>query len=156
MTRDFLGYQFRFVVPIEPRRDSDGKVVEHMPQSRYRNLKGLPLNKHGAGPFCEFRIPGNLPFRGVYALTVGGQVTYIGICQNLSERFNSRGYGSIQPKNCFQGGQSTNCKVNNLVLQEAMRGHRLKLWFLETGNGKSIESRLIHASQPTWNTQSKW
>src|SRR3989442_1524376 len=142
MTRDILGNQFRFVGRIEPRRDAAGKIVESTPQSRYRNLRGLPLNKHGVGPFCEFRISASLRCRGVYALTVDGRVTYIGKCQNLSERFNSRGYGSIQPKNCFQGGQPTNCKVNNLVLQEARRGCKLELWFLETANGESIEAEL--------------
>ena len=29
-------------------------------------------------------------------------------------RYNN-GYGRISPRNCFQGGQSTNCRVNNLI-----------------------------------------
>jgi hypothetical protein len=156
MTRDIFGNQFQFVRRIEPRRDEARTIVEFMPQLRYRNSRGLPLNKHGAGPFCEFRIPSNLLLQGVYALTVDGKVTYIGTCENLSERFNARGYGSIQPKNCFQGGQPTNCKVNNLVLQEAKRGRTLELWFLETADGESLEAELIRRIQPVWNTQLKW
>jgi hypothetical protein len=82
-----------------------------MPQSRYRNARDLPLNGHGAGPFCCFSIARGLNVPGVYVLTLAGEAVYVGKCTSLARRFGPQGYGAIQPKNCFVGGQSTNCKI---------------------------------------------
>jgi hypothetical protein len=45
----------------------------------------------------------------------------------LSARFNA-GYGNISPKNCFKGGQETNCRVNNLVHSAALAGERISTY----------------------------
>jgi len=55
-----------------------------MPQSQYRNVKRLPLNRHASGPFCQFRIPCDLPFGGVYLIDVDGEIVYVGECLNLN------------------------------------------------------------------------
>lgn len=95
-----------------------------MPQSRYNNGKNLPVNRYGQGPFCKFRIPNGQHYSGVYAVMVGRQVKYIGECENLSSRFNM-GYGNISPRNCFRGGQETNCRLNNLICEVAKRGESI-------------------------------
>jgi len=64
-------YDFEHVCDIAPVCGSDGVLRQFMPQNRYRNLRSLPLNKYGAGPFCKFKIPGRFSVCGVYALTAG-------------------------------------------------------------------------------------
>jgi excinuclease UvrABC nuclease subunit len=119
----------------------------------FAGFKGLALNKHGIGPFCRFVLRG-LPINpGVYALTVNGDEVYVGKCINLAIRFGLSQYGAIQPKNCYRGGQSTNCKVNNLVLQYSARNSRIDLWFHATDRPSSIEASIIKALRPPWNGQ---
>jgi hypothetical protein len=65
------------------------------------------------------------------------------------------GYGQISPRNCFDGGQPTNCKVNRHVLDAVAEGKQPELWFLETQHRKSIESELIRIFNPPWNVQGK-
>lgn len=117
MTQDFAGYAFLSIGPIEPERDEKGAVLRFMAQSRYGNVRNFPLNNHGAGPFCRFSIARSVRSSGVYVVTVASKPVYAGNCVDLSRRFGSQGYGAIQPKNCFVGGQSTNCKVNHLILE---------------------------------------
>ena len=144
-------YLFQFVDMVVPEQGPDGHFIEYFPQDRYRNAKRLPLNRHGRGPFCCFRIRCGLPYTGVYALTVNSDIAYIGECQNLSERFGPRGYGLISPRNCFKGGQSTNCKINNLILESAKAGKQIDLWFHRTLDRKRIEAELIQRLSPPWN-----
>lgn len=87
-----------------------------MPQDRYTKAATTPLNPSGAGPFCRFKVTGLPSSSGVYVVTVDGGVVYVGRAENLSERWGQRGYAPIQPRNCFVGGQSTNCKINHRVL----------------------------------------
>ena len=153
MIREILGHTFRFITEIEPDRDQADEIKEFLPQGRYRNERSLRLNKHGSGPFCRFRIPRNFPFEGVYVIIVDGEIVYVGECQNLSERFNARGYGTISPRNCFEGGQSTNCRVNNRILRHAKQGQKVELWFQETSNRRLVETKLIRTLKPLWNAQ---
>jgi hypothetical protein len=65
-------------------------------------------------PFCKFTVPRRYQTSGAYALTADGELRYIGERANLAARFNA-GYGNISPKNCYRGGQETNCHLNNLL-----------------------------------------
>lgn len=143
-------YEFALVCPINPRRCSDGALQEFLPQSRYKNAGTAPINRHGKGPFCKFTIPSSLRTSGVYAITSGTEVKYIGECLNLSSRYNM-GYGNISPRNCFVGGQETNCRINNLILDEARTGADVSLWFLQTSTYKLIEQALRRSKRPPWN-----
>lgn len=125
------GYDFHYVCDIELLRETDGTVRRFMPQDRYRNARNLSLNTYGAGPFCKFKIRNGSPTCGVYVLTVDDKVRYVGECANLTARFNA-GYGNISPKNCFNGGQETNCRLNSLIYAEAQAESRLSLWFFHT------------------------
>jgi len=144
---------FRFVCDIAPERDVDGRIREYMPQARYKGAGVSRLNPNGAGPFCRFKGPRDFRFSGVYAVTVSDRITYIGECSNLATRWGLGQYGSIQPKNCYVGGQSTNCKINNHVLQTCRDGHSVQLWFHRTENYKSLERTLRTALRPEWNSQ---
>lgn len=105
---------------IEPDRDGR-EIIEHAPHVQYLNVRGIPLHPWGSGPFCAFRVPADERCAGVYVIAVGGAAKYVGECENLAVRFNN-GYGSIAPRACFVGGQSTNCRVNSLILAEAKSG----------------------------------
>jgi hypothetical protein len=144
------GYEFRYVCDIKPLRNHDGTLQLLMPQVRYRNVRNLPLNAYGAGPFCKFTISKNFRASGVYALTVDAELRYIGKCADLSARFNA-GYGNISPKNCFKGGQQTNCRLNNLICSSAQAGQCIALWFFRTTDHKGIEASLRQALKPAWN-----
>ncbi len=121
-----------------------------MPQSRYKNATSARLNRYGQGPFCKFKIPTNFTAAGVYAIRSGNVVKYIGECQNLTSRYNM-GYGNISPRNCFVGGQETNCRVNSFILLEVRTSAVLSLWFLPTDNYKTIELELLAVDRPAWN-----
>lgn len=142
----------QFVCTIEPKRDDKGQVASFEPQAVYRNRKGLMLNAFGAGPFCHFRIPDDLHRAGVYFIAVDGQLAYIGECDDLSQRFNS-GYGQISPRNCYQGGQSTNCRLNRLIKDAAEADSRIELHFVETTDRFVLEAASIAAYRPSWNVK---
>jgi hypothetical protein len=141
---------FQFVCDIEPKTNPDGSVCKFMPQERYANERQLSLNRYGKGPFCKFKIPVNWNYSGVYALIVDEAVRYIGECVNLSSRYNM-GYGNISPRNCFVGGQETNCRINSLIFSEARQQNRITLWFYRTTDYKTVESRLRAELQLDWN-----
>ena len=145
--RDFGALSAAYICQILPERNSDGTVVECAPHGLYQNRKGLVLHKDGPGPFCKFR--------GVYIVTRNGNACYVGECVHLSKRFNM-GYGQISPRNCFVGGQSTNCRLNRRVLEAASRGETVELWFVATENRESVEFSLISTLRPEWNVQNKF
>lgn len=157
---------FQFISIISPERDSFGNIIEYSPASRYLNKNGLSLNEWGEGPFCRFSIKncGPLNLLGVYAI-VGkrNEIYYIGKCtgstSTLSKRFNN-GYGIISPRNCFKGGQSTNCRINHLVLEATLKGNKLSLFFFETKTGaeaSDLEAELIRSiGKPVWNINEPW
>lgn len=143
-------YDFGFIAVIEPTRGDDGIITQMMPQERYKNARNLPLNKYGVGPFCKFNIPANLRLSGVYAITTDDNLQYVGECANFSQRFNA-GYGNISPKNCFKGGQETNCRLNNLIYSAAIAGKCISLWFHQTQDYKAVEAALRAKLRPNWN-----
>ena len=87
---------------------------------------------------------------GVYALIVSGKVHYIGECEDLSRRYNA-GYGNISPRMCFNGGQDTNCRVNNLIYVAASEGNEIELWFHSTPSFKAAELELLAIEHRLWN-----
>ena len=104
-TRILAGREFRRVGSIRPEADANGLPVEETPHLRYDNREGLPLNRHGYGPFCRFSVWGLPPRPGVYAVTVAGGLVYVGIAQDLRERWGARGYARI-PRGTASGTAS--------------------------------------------------
>ena len=125
----FAGYSFECVGPIQPKRDGRGEVIGELPQPRYRNENNLPLNNYGKGPFCRFRVARGWQSSGVYILMKGEEPLYAGETQNLEDRWGSIGYGGISPRNCYKGGQETNCRINNLIYRDTKTGAGFELWF---------------------------
>ena len=151
----FAGYMFFHIGLIRPERDRRGAVIYDLPQRRYRNERNLTLHKYGRGPFGRFRIPPNWSRSGVYVLTNGDRrALYVGECQNLQSRWN-HGFGRISPRNCYQKGQETNCRINSLIHQGTTTDEKFDLWFYPVNGGKrarkAVESELIAALKPLWN-----
>jgi len=122
------------------------------PHLKYQNKNRYKLHSYGQGPFCKFLIPSGHTAPGVYILTIGSRIMYIGECVDLSNRFNY-GYGQIAPRACFNGGQLTNCKINRHVLNLNKKGSRICLWFHKTRKHKALEHQLLEKKQPPWNSK---
>lgn len=147
-------YEFKYVCNITPKTDNNGNIIEYSPQELYTKKQNVELHEYGKGPFCKFKIPNCWAGKeGVYCIYSDDQLVYVGECVDLSKRFNI-GYGNIAPRNCFKGGQSTNCKVNNFILNEIKQGRTIKLYFLETKERYKVEKELIEKFHPPWNSQS--
>jgi len=144
-------FYFEFVQQIIPELDENNNPKEFMPQSQYENKKNLSLNLHGKGPFCKFSIPKKYQKKsGVYLLQLNKRVKYVGECVDFYQRYNL-GYGRIDPRNCFEGGQSTNCRINSLILKEYKMGSTIELFFHETHDRFRVEHDLIKKHHPVWN-----
>jgi hypothetical protein len=152
MSQRFGDYEFTFVCQIEPQRNENGEIEVDLPQERYRKRHLARLHAYGTGAFCRFRVPSDWPHRGVYVITVDGVPHYVGKCEHLSKRYNM-GYGQISPRNCYEGGQRTNCRINKLILAEAQRDRTVELWFYQTDAHSEIEAPLIQqlATRNLWN-----
>lgn len=149
--RQFARIPFEYVCEIVPELGENGLPVEYTPQSSYGNRKRLPLHKYGTGPFCRFGVPRS--FRGhggVYVILVDDCPKYVGRCEDLESRFNL-GYGRISPRNCFLGGQPTNCRVNSLILAASKERSAIQLFFYETEDRLNLEDVLIEELMPEWN-----
>ena len=88
-----------------------------------------------------------------FDIVTNDRLAYIGECQDFSQRFNT-GYGQISPKNCFKGGQETNCRINQLILKCAESGWSVDAYFIETADPADrfkLESAYIAAYSPAWN-----
>jgi len=143
------GYLFRFVQELQPERDDSGNIKTFFPQRDYTGDK--PLHAFGDGAFCRFSVrAGNIP--GVYLWVLDGHILYIGETMNFQRRFNV-GYGNIEPINCYIGGQTTNCKMNKLVLSLAQQEKYVKLYFHETKEHKRVELELLGKVQTPYNVK---
>lgn len=150
--RDLGGIRFQLAGPIDARRDASGLVVSLMPQAPYAKSDVTALNPHGNGPFADLVIPELPAVPGVYAVTVDDDVMYVGIAENLRERWGPRGYSRIHPRNCFVGGQSTNCKVNAALLTALQTGTTCRLWLHVASSPRPLEVALLATLRPRWNT----
>ncbi len=148
-----LNHHFVHVTTINPARNIDNSIKTFKPEKKYLETK--ELNKYGTGPFCRFSIPVKWSgAMGVYALFFDEKLLYIGQCIDLAKRYN-QGYGQISPRACFKGGQSTNCKINKIILESIQEDIEVNLFFLETSLYEQIESDLINYYNPKYNSQKR-
>ena len=148
-----LKEKFEFICKIEPHTNSKGEIKKIYPHRDYDDKENKELLEVGTGPFCKFKIPKDNDKRsGVYYLLVNEEIKYIGECKNLLNRFNW-GYGNISPRNCYKGGQITNCRINSFILNSYIEGEEIYLFFYETDNRFRVERKLINYYQPKWNRQ---
>lgn len=145
------GYKFKYLQSLSLDRNKDGSIKLFYPQSNYDNVRKLPLSKYGGGSFCRFSIDAD-EVPGVYIWVIDNEIIYIGETVNLKSRFNS-GYGVIHPRNCYIGGQSTNCKMNKVVLENVLNDKEVKIYFYQTLDYKAVEFYLIKKLKPKYNVK---
>lgn len=154
MQRHFGSLAFEFIGSIEPEQDNEG-YLDFMPQPRYRKAAEAKLHTYGSGPFCRFRIARGRREPGLYVLTRDEAPVYAGECANLQARWGPNGYGGISPRNCFHGGQPTNCRINSAILTSVKEGRKIQLWFAKldanTEMRRVTETELIQSLKPIWN-----
>ena len=148
------GHSFQFVQELAPEKNLFGKIKTYDPTEHDPKRKGKPRNKYGQGPFCRFSLKSSAYDRvcGVYALLDDDGLLYIGQTVDLQQRYNV-GYGNIEAVNCYVGGQSTNCKINSMVLQKYREGKHVYLFFCATADYDRIERELIDALEPPYNSK---
>lgn len=149
-TKEVCGYTFAFLQNIEPKTNADGSVFEYSPQERYAKKKSSTLHEHGNGSFCDFAFDKAKKEAGVYLWVCDGEILYIGETKNMRKRFSSE-YGHISPRKCYRGGQSTNCKMNNVALEHAKQGKNIAIYFLATDKHKQIEKELLTQIKTPYN-----
>lgn len=153
--RSFAEWMFSLIGTIEPDGNGTDGYLELLPQSRFQGAATAELHAYGAGPFCRFRVARRRREAGLYVLTEDEVPVYAGECANLEARWGPNGYGGISPRNCFRGGQPTNCRVNAAILASAKVGRKLELWFapldVDTALRRSSETQLIRSLKPGWN-----
>lgn len=143
--------RFEKVCLIHPYLDLNGEVFQERVYNKYDNNNDLDLHAYGKGPYCRFSISKKWNGKsGVYIFTLNEKPVYIGQTINFGKRIN-HGYGKIYPRNCFVKGQSTNCRINSLILQSTLNSEELLLFFYETKKHLQIELELIQKYKPNWN-----
>jgi hypothetical protein len=154
-SRTFADRDFEHLGIIALDRDYDGEIRTFLPQSNYHDARVTPLHAYGAGPFCRFRIARKRRDTGLYVLTLDDVPVYAGECVDVGRRWGPNGYGGISPRNCFRGGQPTNCRVNAAILVEALQRRRIDLWFAPFSGTHDerlrAETALIRTLDPAWN-----
>ena len=150
-TINVCGYTFTYIQDLIPQCDADGTAIKYYPQAKYDNKAGLALLYHGKGAFCQFSIVAD-DWPGVYLWVVDGKIIYIGETAGLKQRFNN-GYGYISPRNCYVGGQSTNCKMNKVVLENFESGNVVSLYFYQTADYKRVELELLSEINTPYNVK---
>lgn len=122
--------------------------------TKYLNRKKLRLHQYGDSIFCKFKIDDKYEkLKGIYCFAINDRIVYIGRCtDNYSKRINY-GYGNISPRNCFIGGQSTNCRINAKISKH-QTDIRFGVYIL-TDNGDicSLEKEIIQQNKESlcWN-----
>lgn len=150
--KTLLNYEFEYVQELAPVTDMNGKIKLFHPEEKYNNVKNHKLLPVGTGPFCRFSInPKWTLVSGVYVFYIDDELRYIGQCLDFAQRFNI-GYGTISPRCCYEGGQSTNCKMNKVVLAAYENGQKVDLYFYATHDYDRVEFDLIQHFKPMHNT----
>lgn len=146
-------YDFQYIETIEPMKEN-GAIAVFKPQNRYKNTKNLAKHAYGDKEFCRFKLQNANEVAGVYAWFIQGETKpiYIGETVNFKKRFNT-GYGIISPRNCFYGGQKTNCKMNNVVLEKYANNEKIDIYFLETKDYKAVETELLLSVKTEFNVK---
>ncbi len=150
-----LTQKFEFVDTVTVERNEAGQIDLKMPQHRYEKSDETSVHQYGWGPFCKFHVDAS-SFQerpGVYIFTANHQIVYIGEAVDIHSRIQY-GYSNISPKNCFKGGQQTNCRINNAILEVIRNQGQVALWAMEAEDRKQREAALIEECDPSWNFES--
>ncbi len=86
---------------------------------------------------------------GAYVVAHGSEVLYVGRSENLAYRWSR--YEHIERHDCYYGGSSTTCRVNNLIGSLLIAGSELTLWMHLTTAPGPVEVAVYGECRPPWN-----
>lgn len=138
-----------YICEIEPIK-SDNKIIEMIPYKIEDINKGKTLIDDGIGPFCIFNVPIEITESYVYAIVVDKDIKYIGRATNLKRVLMH--YSKISKSSCFKGGNSTYCKVNNFILNQAKLGKRIYIYGYKCSNINEMKKILLENYAPILNS----
>ena len=142
-------YKFTFFETLEPDVDSKGSIETY----DYKDYEvGGKRNKDGKGPFCHFSLKHEKRGSCVYFWLRENSDPkylknrlYIGKTDDLQQRFYN--YGHITASDCEEDGNSTDCKMNKVLLQLK----RVDLYVCPTDNPKKVESEILATITTVYN-----
>ena len=111
-------------------RDQHGQVLTQAP------LEGMAAVEHrypawARGPFGRIEPERRLPARpGVFALVQAGVVRYVAGSDHLARTFSTRGLGEISRRDAQRSASEEACRLNRLVVAEAVAGRLVDLYVL--------------------------
>jgi hypothetical protein len=146
---------FAYAFTVEPTKGDDGVIRACEPwRSHWKAIAGAKLHPHGAGPFCDYPVPLDIPNEpGVYVFVIDGRVMYVGKSgQRRGIRKRLCEYHRICGRQCFDGGPRTTCYVNANIYKHAAAGCKIDVYVLPISDFNAIEADMIHRLRhPPWN-----
>ena len=156
-------YEFEYIGKLVERKRTEEqtkkykeKVIEYRKSGKYkelvRSLQRCNYNIENAEniEFCEFELEienfsntlANLS--GVYLWVFNHKPIYVGETIDMRKRFNT-GYGHISPRNIFKGGQSTNCRMNQIAMKLFNQGQEIHIYFKKANklDREKIEKNIL-------------
>lgn len=148
-------------VPFDLYPITPGALGNKEVRLRYSNSAKHPLNNYGEGPFCEFDVPADIgDKKGIYIFVINDKVKYVGRCLNTFKKRISQGYGHISPRNCYKGGQPTNCHINRELNKAFEKGAKVFIGIHSMDDNSEIrelEKKLLKKQEminpDNWNIQ---
>ncbi len=142
-------YVFNFFETLEPDVDYTGAIETY----DYKDYEvGGKRNKYGKGLFCHFSLKREETGACAYFwLRENGNPNelndrfYVGQTDDLQQRFYN--YGHISPSDCMEDGNSTDCKMNKVLLKHK----KVDLYVCPTKNPKKVESEILETIATLYN-----
>lgn len=148
MREKFDSY-LQYICEIEPIK-SDDEIVEMIPYNLGDIKNGKTLIDDGIGPFCIFNVQTEITESCVYAIIVDKDIKYIGRATNLKRILLH--YYKISKSSCFKGGNSTYCKINNFILNQAKLGKRIYIYGYKCSNINEMKKIFLEKYTPILNS----
>lgn len=156
---ELAGHVFQKASAIDAMRESDGSVRTYTYADRdYANVydpvsnpTGRRLHTYGRGPFTFLDLDQLPSTPAAYVIVRAVTILYVGMTKNLDQRWGHLGYEVISVFDCYVGGATTNCRINNLIMTELIAGNEIGLWAHETPTPDLVEKAVYNSRKPPWN-----
>lgn len=157
--KKICGYDFKYLGKLTKIKRTEeeiekykDKVKMYIKKKKYdglvKSLKDFNYNDAEKIEFCKFTLDissnTSTSLSGVYLWMVDDEPIYVGETSDMKKRFNT-GYGNISPRNIFKNGQSTNCKMNRVALDNFINEKEIDIYFYEANEDdrKMIEKKIL-------------
>ena len=145
---------FSLVGLVEPERHSNGSIRAYEPQARFKHAATRKRHAYGNGSFCKFSFEDAPEDSGVFLVVRHNEVLYVGGADNLKTRLNQQ-LGHIAPSDRYVGGQPTNCRINQKMLELLQADDRVEIRFHRWEDRWQLKRQIVARREPPWNLQGK-